>query len=66
MVKANMLQIIVFSLFVGAGITVVGEKANALKHTIDGLADGFLQNRWHDYGCCSDWCFRSDYSGSCI
>lgn len=26
MVKANMLQIIVFSLFVGAGITVVGEK----------------------------------------
>ncbi len=39
MVKANMLQIIVFSLFVGAGITVVGEKANALKHTIDGLAE---------------------------
>ena len=29
----------IFSLFVGAGITVVGEKANALKHTIDGLAE---------------------------
>lgn len=28
-----------FSLFVGTGITVVGEKANALKHTIDGLAE---------------------------
>ena len=57
MVKANMLQIIVFSLFVGTGITVVGEKANALKHTIDGLAEVSLQNRRNDHGCCSDWLF---------
>lgn len=39
MVKANMLQIIVTALFVGVGITAVGEKANGLKHTIDGLAE---------------------------
>ena len=39
MVKANMLQIIVFALFLGVGITAVGEKANALKHAIDGLAE---------------------------
>ena len=39
MVKANMLQIIVFALFMGVGITAVGEKANALKHAIDGLAE---------------------------
>lgn len=39
MVKANMLQIIVFALFVGIGITAVGEKAEALKNAIDGLAE---------------------------
>lgn len=39
MVNANMLQIIVFALFVGIGITAVGEKADYLKHTIDGLAE---------------------------
>lgn len=39
MVKANMLQIIVFALFTGVGITAVGEKADYLKHTIDGLAE---------------------------
>ena len=39
MVKANMLQIILFALFVGVGIVAVGEKANALKNTIDGLAE---------------------------
>ncbi|MDO4177839.1 MAG: dicarboxylate/amino acid:cation symporter [Phascolarctobacterium sp.] len=39
MVKANMLQIIVFSLFVGCGITAVGEKADYFKHAIDGLAE---------------------------
>ena len=36
---ANMLQIILFALFVGVGIVAVGEKANALKNTIDGLAE---------------------------
>ncbi|MBQ8417208.1 MAG: dicarboxylate/amino acid:cation symporter [Phascolarctobacterium sp.] len=39
MVKANMLQIILFALFVGVGIVAVGEKAEALKNTIDGLAE---------------------------
>ncbi len=39
MVKANMLQIIVFALFTGVGITAVGEKADYLKHTINGLAE---------------------------
>ena len=39
MVKANMLQIILFALFVGVGIVAVGEKADALKNTIDGLAE---------------------------
>ena len=39
LVKANMLQIIVFSLFVGVGIVSVGEKAEALKATINGLAE---------------------------
>ncbi len=39
MLKANMLQIIVFSLFIGVGITAVGEKAEYLKRTIDGLAE---------------------------
>lgn len=39
MVNANMLQIIVFALFVGVGITAVGEKADYLKHAIDGLAE---------------------------
>lgn len=39
MVKANMLQIIVFALFVGVGITSVGEKAEYFRRTIDGLAE---------------------------
>ena len=39
MVKANMLQIIVFALFTGVGITAVGEKADYLKHTNNGLAE---------------------------
>lgn len=39
MLKANMLQIIVFSLFLGISITAVGEKAEYLKRTIDGLAE---------------------------
>lgn len=39
MLKANMLQIIVFSLFLGTGITMVGERAEYLKRTIDGLAE---------------------------
>ncbi|MDY6030037.1 MAG: dicarboxylate/amino acid:cation symporter [Acidaminococcaceae bacterium] len=39
MLKANMLQIIVFSLFVGVGITAVGEKAEYFKRTMDGLAE---------------------------
>ncbi len=39
MVKANMLQIIVFALFLGVAITGVGEKAEYLRRTIDGLAE---------------------------
>ncbi len=39
MLKANMLQIIVFSLFIGIGISMVGERAEYLKRTIDGLAE---------------------------
>ncbi len=39
MLKANMLQIIVFSLFLGVAITSVGEKANGLKNAIEGLAE---------------------------
>lgn len=39
MVKANMLQIIVFALFTGIGITAVGERAEYLRRTIDGLAE---------------------------
>lgn len=39
MLKANMLQIIVFSLFLGIGISMVGERAEYLKRTIDGLAE---------------------------
>lgn len=39
MLKANMLQIIVFSLFVGVGIVAVEEKGEYLKRTIDGLAE---------------------------
>lgn len=39
MLKANMLQIIVFSLFVGVGIIAVEEKGEYLKRTIDGLAE---------------------------
>ena len=39
MLKANMLQIIVFSLFIGVGIIAVEEKGEYLKRTIDGLAE---------------------------
>lgn len=39
MLKANMLQIIVFSLFIGIGISMVGERAEYLRRTIDGLAE---------------------------
>ncbi len=39
MLKANMLQIIVFALFLGVAITAVGEKAEGLKDTINGLAE---------------------------
>ena len=39
MYKADMLQLIVFSLFIGCGITAVGEKADYFKHCIDGLAE---------------------------
>ena len=39
MLKANMLQIIVFALFVGVGIIAVEEKGEYLKRTIDGLAE---------------------------
>ncbi len=39
MLKANMLQIIVFALFLGIAITGVGERAEYLKRTIDGLAE---------------------------
>lgn len=50
MLKANMLQIIVFSLFMGIGITAVGDRAKALYNVFDGLAEvsykivGFIMN----------------------
>ena len=39
MLKANMLQIIVFSLFVGMGIVSVGDRAKTLLNFFDGLAE---------------------------
>ena len=39
MLKANMLQIIVFALFVGGGIAVVGERAQTVFNFFDGLAE---------------------------
>ncbi len=39
MLKANMLQIIVFSLFMGTGIMAVGERADTLLKFFDGLAE---------------------------
>lgn len=39
MLKANMLQIIVFALFIGGGIAVVGEKAKTVYNFFDGLAE---------------------------
>lgn len=39
MVKANMLQIIVFALFLGVGITLVGEKGRPLYSVFDSLAE---------------------------
>jgi len=50
MLKANMLQIIVFSLFMGIGITAVGDRAKTLYNVFDGLAEvsykivGFIMN----------------------
>jgi Na+/H+-dicarboxylate symporter len=43
MAKNEILQIVVFSLFVGVGITAVGEKAAPLVRGIDGLAQVMLQ-----------------------
>lgn len=39
MVEGNMLQIIVFSLFLGVAITAVGEKGKSLYHFFDSLAE---------------------------
>ncbi len=39
MLKADMLQIIVFALFLGLGISAVGKPADAFKDTINGLAE---------------------------
>lgn len=39
MLKANMLQIIVFALFLGGGIAVVGERAKTVYNFFDGLAE---------------------------
>ncbi len=39
MLKANMLQIIVFALFLGMGIISVGERASSLLKFFDGLAE---------------------------
>lgn len=39
MLKADMLQIIVFALFLGLGISMVGEPADTFKNTINGLAE---------------------------
>ena len=39
MANGDMLQIIVFALFVGAGIVIVGKKAEPVKEFIDGFSD---------------------------
>ncbi|MFZ5754415.1 MAG: dicarboxylate/amino acid:cation symporter [Bacillota bacterium] len=39
LVRADMLQIIVFALFLGIGITLVGERAKPIYHFFDGLAE---------------------------
>ncbi|MBZ4653652.1 MAG: sodium:dicarboxylate symporter [Peptococcaceae bacterium] len=39
LVRADMLQIIVFALFLGIGITLVGERARPVYHFFDGLAE---------------------------
>ena len=43
MAKNEILQIVVFSIFVGVGITAVGERAAPLVRGIDGLAQVMLQ-----------------------
>ncbi len=42
MAKNEILQIVVFSLFIGVAITAVGEKAKPLARAIDGLVDVML------------------------
>lgn len=50
LVDGNMLQIIVFAIFIGIGITFVGEKAKAVQNFFEGFADvmykitGFIMN----------------------
>lgn len=39
MLKANMLQIIVFALFMGTGISLVGDRAKGLYNFFDGMAE---------------------------
>lgn len=39
LVEGNMLQIIFFAIFLGIGMTLVGEKSKPLFHFFDGLAD---------------------------
>ena len=39
MANADMLQVIVFALFIGVGITIVGEKAKPVEAFFDGLAE---------------------------
>jgi len=39
LVNGSMLQIIAFALFIGIGITLVGEKANGVKNFFDGFAE---------------------------
>ena len=43
MAKNEILQIVVFSLFIGVAITAVGEKAKPLVRAVDGLVDVMLQ-----------------------
>lgn len=39
LVQGNMLQVIAFALFVGVGIAIVGQKAEAFKNGMDGFAE---------------------------
>ena len=39
MSEGNMLQVIAFALFVGAGIVIVGEKAKPVEHFMDGFSE---------------------------